>query len=245
MIEQDVEIKTEDGVMPAFVTRPEEGGPFPPVFFYMDAPGIREELRDMARRIASVGYYVVLPNLYYRQGAPVDLPLATDKDREEMFGLMRGIGNRMIVEDTQNLIDFSTGEGDAKGGPIGVVGYCMSGPFVTAIAAAYPDQVAASASIYGAGLVTDHSDSPHLSVGDIKGEMYFACAETDAWAPKETIEALETTLKAAGTNYRIEWFPETEHGFAFPQRPVYHKAAAERHWERLFAMFDRTLRSPA
>ena len=34
----------------------------------MDAPAIREELRDMARRIATVGYYVMLPNLYYRSG---------------------------------------------------------------------------------------------------------------------------------------------------------------------------------
>ncbi len=34
----------------------------------MDAPGIREELRDMARRLGTVGYYVMLPNLYYRSG---------------------------------------------------------------------------------------------------------------------------------------------------------------------------------
>ncbi len=34
----------------------------------MDAPGIREELYDMARRLATVGYYVLLPNLYYRAG---------------------------------------------------------------------------------------------------------------------------------------------------------------------------------
>ena len=66
MIEAEVDIKTRDGEMNAFVTHPEEGGPFPAVFFYMDAPGKREELHDMARRIATVGYYVVLPNLYYR-----------------------------------------------------------------------------------------------------------------------------------------------------------------------------------
>ncbi|MFN9955132.1 MAG: dienelactone hydrolase family protein, partial [bacterium] len=32
-------------------------------------------------------------------------------------------------------------------------------------------------------------------------------------------------------------------GFVFPQRPVYVKAAAERHWERLIALFGRNLRS--
>ena len=61
MIEQTLDIPTADGAMNSFVVHPEEGGPHPVVLFYMDAPGWREELRDMARRLASVGYFVVLP----------------------------------------------------------------------------------------------------------------------------------------------------------------------------------------
>jgi len=34
----------------------------------MDAYGVREELKDMARRLGTVGYYVLSPNLYYRAG---------------------------------------------------------------------------------------------------------------------------------------------------------------------------------
>ena len=54
--------------MESFICRPEREGPHPAVLFLMDAPGIREELRDMARRLATVSYYVVLPNLYYGAG---------------------------------------------------------------------------------------------------------------------------------------------------------------------------------
>ncbi len=242
MQEKDVVINTADGVMPAFVTHPDEGGPFPVIFFYMDAPGIREELRDMARRLGTVGYYVVLPNLYYREGAPVDIMVdRSEETMERMFGLMRTLSNRKIVSDTEGMLSFVAGESAAKDGAVGVVGYCMSGPFVTSVAAAFPDEIASAASIYGAALVTEHSDSPHLRVGDIKGEIYFACAETDHWAPKETIDQLETALKDAGTNHRIEWYPGTEHGFAFPERDVFHKLAGERHWERLFDLFGRTL----
>ena len=67
VIERHLDIASADGAMNTFVVHPEEGGPFPVVLFYMDAPGKREELHDMARRIAAVGYFVVLPNLYYRR----------------------------------------------------------------------------------------------------------------------------------------------------------------------------------
>ena len=68
MIEKILDVPTKDGTIETFVCHPERGGPYPPVLFLMDAPGIREELYDMARRLATVGYYVLLPNLYYRAG---------------------------------------------------------------------------------------------------------------------------------------------------------------------------------
>ena len=68
MIDQQIDIPTRDGKTTTFITHPERGGPFPVIIFYMDAPAIREELRDMARRLATSGYYVMLPNLYYRSG---------------------------------------------------------------------------------------------------------------------------------------------------------------------------------
>jgi carboxymethylenebutenolidase len=56
MIEQFLDIPTRDGAMPSFICHPERATPHPPVLMLMDAPGIREELRDMARRLATVGY---------------------------------------------------------------------------------------------------------------------------------------------------------------------------------------------
>ena len=50
MIEQTLDIKTPAGEMETFICRPERGGPFPAVFILTDAPGIREELRDMAHQ---------------------------------------------------------------------------------------------------------------------------------------------------------------------------------------------------
>ncbi len=63
----------------------------------------------------------------------------------------------------------------------------------------------------------------------------------DSPALARWLRALEDHLARVGTNARVEWYPGTHHGFAFPQRPAYDKAAAERHWERLHALFARNL----
>lgn len=241
MIEREIDIATADGAMNTFVTHPEGSGPFPLVIFYMDAPGKREELHDMARRIATTGYAVLLPNLYYRQVREFHLgmPGAT---RERMAELMGGLSNAMACEDTRALLNFADAEAAVRDGPVGAVGYCMSGPFVFAAAAEFPDRIKAAASLHGVRLCTDAADSPHLAAERIQGEIYFGCAETDQWAPPEMIDALDAHLAATGINYRIEWYPGTGHGFVFPQREgMYHKASAERHWERLFALFQRNL----
>jgi len=241
LIERELDIETPNGAMNTFVTHPEEGGPHPPVLFLMDAPGKREELHDMARRIGTAGYFVALPNLYYRKTR--EFVMGTDENAmNEMWALMRHLHNADVTSDVGALLSFVDGDAAAKPGPVGTVGYCMSGPFAFAAAAAYPERIAAAASIYGAGLVTDRDDSPHRSATQIRGELYFACAEIDRYAPKEQIDELERCLAQTAVRHRVEWYPGVEHGFAFPKRRgIYDKPAAERHWERLFALFARNL----
>lgn len=240
MIEHHIDIPTADGAMNTFVTHPEEGGPFPVILFYMDAPGKREELHDMARRLGTVGYYVVLPNLYYRTTREFDLVTGTrGETRERMFELMYSIGDRMVASDTEALFAHVDADPNADGSRIGCVGYCMSGPFSFAMAGTFPDRIAAAASVYGVRLFGD--GSPAGLADRVRAELYFACAEFDDYAPREMIDGLEAHLAAVGADARVEWYPGAHHGFAFPLRPVYDKAAAERHWERLFALFARNL----
>jgi carboxymethylenebutenolidase len=239
MIDRHLDIQTKDGVMNTFVTHPEEEGPHPLVVFLMDAPGKREELHDMARRLGSVGYYVMLPNLYYRRLREFDKESST---REIMFQHMDSLTNAMVCEDIQVLLDFADQDVAARAGKVGCVGYCMSGPFAFAAAAEFPERMAAAASFHGVRLLLDSDDSPHLDAAKIKGEIYFGCAETDEYAPQSMIDALDQHLANVGTDYRIEMYPQTEHGFVFPLREGrYHKVSAERHWERMLAMYKRCL----
>jgi carboxymethylenebutenolidase len=237
MIDREIDIPTVDGVMNTFITHPEEEGPHPVVLFLMDAPGKREELHDMARRLGTAGYYVMLPNLYYRRLRVFDMESST---REAMFEQMNSLSNAMVCDDIRVLIDFIEGEDAARAGKLGCVGYCMSGPFAFAAAAAFPQRIAAAASFHGVRLVTDADDSPHLDAAKVEGELYFGCAETDEYAPQSMIDALDRHLAGSGVNYRIEMYPGTGHGFVFPLRQGrYHKASTERHWERMLALFGR------
>jgi carboxymethylenebutenolidase len=241
MIDRELDIQTADGAMNTFVTHPEEGGPHPVVLFYMDAPGKRGELHDMARRLGSVGYCVVLPNLYYRRDR--DFRMGTGEDaRRIMFEHMNSLDRTKILADTAAMLKFVAGEKAARTDKVGIVGYCMSGPFVFWAAAEHPDRVAAAASFHGVRLCTDAADSPHRFAAAIKGELYVGCAQTDSYAPPEMIAALDAHLRTTSVRYRIETYPDTQHGFVFPKREgMYQKAGAERHWERLIALFRRNL----
>jgi carboxymethylenebutenolidase len=242
MIEHHIDIPTADGAMNSFVVHPDEGQPFPVVLFYMDAPGKRDELHDMARRIAAVGYFVVLPNLYYRRSRDYKLKERTEPAMAEMFAHMKTLDAATTRCDTDALLRFVDSQPAADARRIGAVGYCMSGPFVMWAAAEFPTRLRCIASIHGANMATDAPDSPHKMAPKIKCESYFACAETDKWAPAADIEKLQSALQEAGTPHRIEWYPGVEHGFVFPLRVgIYNQPAAERHYERLFSLFRRTL----
>jgi carboxymethylenebutenolidase len=246
MLEHDIDITTADGAMNSFVVQPPGDGPFPVVLFYMDAPGKREELHDMARRLAADGYCVVLPNLYYRRSRDFRLLERTEAAMAVMFAHMASLNAATTRCDTQALLQFVDAWPQADATRIGAVGYCMSGPFVMWAAAGFADRLACIASIHGANMATEQADSPHRMAPQIRCESYFACAEIDKWAPPADIEALQSALVAAGTPHRIEWYPGVEHGFVFPQRAgIYNAPAAERHWERLLDLFARNLRGPA
>jgi carboxymethylenebutenolidase len=241
MIEDLRHIETPDGKMDSFITYPEQGGPFPVVLFYMDSLGIREELRDMARRFAAAGYYVVLPDLYYRR---TQLPMQA----RDGGGLDSSVHDdqqlniKRVMRDTAAMLAHVDAQPQANAERVGAIGYCMSGAFVLAAAGHFPSRIRCAASIYGVDLLTQGDDSPHLLADRVRGELYFACAELDDYVPAAVIDRLDAHLAESGANYRVEWYPGARHGFAFVERAdAYDRVSAERHWDRLFALFERNL----
>ena len=173
MLERAVDLETPDGRMPVFITHPEEG-PHPTVILFMDALGIREELRDMARRIGTVGYYVMLANLFYRDGGPSFDPalLPTQGPDPEMMRINMATTHAMVLADTLAMLRFAADDPAARD-PVGTIGYCMGGRHAYAAAGRFPDRVAAMASLHAGFQVTDRPDSAHLLDPAHQGRVLF------------------------------------------------------------------------
>jgi carboxymethylenebutenolidase len=245
VLEREIPIATRDGRMATFVTHPEESGPHPTVILFMDALGIREELRDMARRIGTVGYYVVLSNLFYRDGGPSFDPalLPTRGPDPEMMRLNMALTHDKVLSDTEAMLRFATADAAARD-PVGAIGWCMGGRHAYAAAGIFPDRIAAVASLHAGFQVTDRPDSAHLLTRRIRAECYFGFAAGDPLSPPEHQRIIGEECRRWGVPHRLEVYPGAEHGFTFPERHCHHKPSAERAWERVFALLDRRLRRP-
>jgi carboxymethylenebutenolidase len=240
MRERSFDLESGGGSLPLFITHPEEGGPHPTVIFFMDALGIREELRDMARRIGTVGYYVMLGNLFWREGGVSFDPKLLPTVDPEMVRINHATTHPMVLADTAAMLDFATADPAARD-PVGTVGYCMGGRHAYAAAGTFPERVAAMVSLHAGFQVTDRPDSAHLLTLHIKAECYFGFADGDPLSPPEHQRIIADACTKWGVEHRLETYP-AEHGFTFPERHCYDKPSAERAWERVFALLERRLR---
>jgi len=242
-----VDLTTADGVMDSYTFRPSSGsGPWPAVIVYMDAFGIRPDFDSMAQRLADAGYFVIVPNLYYRSGAyaPFDPKKVFGGDEAERLrfrGMIDSIDNTKVMSDTGAIMDYLSGSAEVKQPTVGALGYCMGGGFAISALGRFPDRVVAAASFHGASLATDKSDSPHRLASRMKGKLYVGVAGIDPGFPKEQQERLDDALREGGVNYTMETYEGAKHGFAVTGHLVYDRDASERHWRTLLDLFKTTL----
>ena len=240
MIERELDVTTPEGEMKTFIFHPEIDGPHPVVLYLMDAPSVRSQLKDMASRLATAGYYVMLPYLFYRGGPFREFGMS-DEDMHARRDLMASVNPTNIISDAEALLAVADADPAARAGKVGAVGFCMSGGLTLALAKAMPDRVAAAASIHGAWLVRDAPDSPHLGVGAIKAEVYLGWAHEDPTAPVAELDQLLASMDAGGVRYTYDHYTDAVHGYAPRGTDRYNRFASEQHWERVHSLLRRNL----
>lgn len=234
-------IPTADGQADAFAAFPDGGERHPGVLMYADGFGIRPVLREMARELAGHGYYVLVPNLFYRHGpAPViDLPEHIGEEvRPAIFAQLMPLIEAHTVErvlsDADAYLRFLTTQPEVGAGPVAVTGYCVGGLLAMRTAAAYPGQVAAVAGFHA----PVGADGPG-SFSKLTAQVHLGHAEGDM--TPEALGELNQALDAAGVDYTSEIYPGTIHGFTMSDTDAFDPSGLQRHWDRLLPLLDRTL----
>jgi len=241
-----LQVPTADGQADAFAAFPDDGKRHPGVLLYSDAFGVRPALRAIARELAGHGYYVLVPNFYYRHGpAPVtELPEHIGEDirpavMARLMPLVEAHTTERILRDADAYLRFLAAQPEVSAGPAAVIGYCIGAALAMRTAAAHPGQVAAVAGFHPGFLVTDAPDSPHRLVRELTAQVHLGLAENDM--RPEAISKLNQALDAAGVDYTTEIYPGTIHGYTMSDTDAFNPIALQRHWDRLLPLLDRTL----
>jgi len=243
-MEKQIEIKTADGVADGILFQPDGKGLWPGVIHLADIGGIRRASMDMARRQASEGYVVLMPNTFYRWGRPPVIHEPVVFGSEEFAQRVGELGQALPPDaqdrDIPAYVDFLAKQPSLKGNAFGAVGYCFTGAMAMRFAADRPDRIVAVASFHGGGLCNDAPRSPHLLLPRIKARLYFGHATDDRSMPRETIEKFDRALAAWGGKYESEVYP-AHHGWTVPDNPTYDEPQAERAFGKLKQLFAAVL----
>jgi carboxymethylenebutenolidase len=250
VIDTDVEIRTPGGTCDAALVHPRGNGRWPAVILFPDAFGLRPTMRDMAKRLATDGYTVLVPNPYYRStkapGIGPDFDFGNPNDRAKLDKLRAPLTSNAVMQDATAYIAFLDAQASVdKKAKMGVFGYCMGGPMTIQAAAANPHRIGAGASFHGGGLVTDKPDSPHLLVPKIKAQYYIGIAASDDEKQPDAKAKLAAAFEAVKLPAKIEVYEGTLHGWCVKDmplqagKPIYNEPQAERAWNELLTLYKR------
>lgn len=229
LVEGDVSIPTSDGTIPAYRAAPNAAGKHPIVLVVQEIFGVHEHIRDVARRLAKLGYLAIAPELYHRQGDVSKLASV-----EEIRGVVSRVPDSQVLSDLDASFAWaSKNGGDAQ--RLAVTGFCWGGR-ITWLYAAHQPAVKAGVAWYGRVVGDPSALQPRHAIdaaGEIKGSVLGLYGGEDQGIPLEGVEHLQTVLATSGGRSKIHVYPTAPHAFFADYRPSYRRADAEDGWQRL------------
>lgn len=243
MKERTLAVTTLDGEADGRLLLPRGEAACPLVLFFVDAPGIRPAMVQMAGHLTDAGYAVLMANPYWRQGPfePFDARtvFSVPDERARLMKLIHAVVPAQWLSDTEALMT-AIDEPRVRRERVAMIGFCMGGR-AAFIGACSRKDVAAVAPIHAGALVDDSPQSPHRNVDALRCPAYLGVADEDPSCTPAHQAALKSALDAASVRYELELYAGARHGFAVPDFPVYDAAAAERAWTKVLALFAREL----
>jgi carboxymethylenebutenolidase len=233
----DVMIPAKDASLRAYRAMPASGGPFPVVLVAAEVFGLNPYMKDICRRLAKVGYYAVVPDLYTRKA---DLTKITDM--KEIMPIVNTKYDTELVSDYDATVAYAAASGKADTNRMAITGFCRGGRTTLIYAASNP-KLKAAAAWYGpvGGTANEYTPKSAMDrVAEIKVPMLGLYGGKDAGIPVDQVEKFFAALKAQGTPAELVIYPDAGHGFNADFRPdSYRKADSDDAWGKMLAWFKK------
>ena len=224
----------------AYVARPAGAERRGGVVLIHHMPGYDRGTKEIARRIAELGYDVVMPNLYWREA-----PGAAPDDAAAAARAQGGVPDQRLIGDVAGAAAWLRALPTANG-RVGVIGHCSGGR--QSVLAACNVELDAAVDCYGAYVVGNPPEDSPLKVTGIEDQLPNLRApllglfgNEDQHPSPEQVDRLEQILKDNGKAYEFHRYDDAGHAFFAVDRPAYRVAAANDGWERIEAFLAKYL----
>ena len=239
----EVSIPVPDGKIPGYRAKPSGKTGLPVILVVQEVFGVHEHIRDICRRFAHQGYYAIAPSLYARQGDPGKYDM--DHLKELFADIVSKVPDAEVMSDLDATVAFASGDGGDTS-HLGITGFCWGGRIVWLYVAHNP-KVKAGVAFYGAlrgpsPVSPLRPQYPLDLAAEIKAPVLAFYGGQDKGIKVADIEEMRGALHAAGkTNFKLELFPDAQHGFFADYRPSYNEKDAKQAWREMLAWFKKNV----
>lgn len=231
---QYIQVETSTGnQFSAYLAVP-AGGRGPGIVLCQEIFGVNAAMREKADFLAEEGYTVIVPDLFWRTAANIELGY-TPEDFEKAFALYQAYDENQGVEDVRDTLQFlkTLDSCDTQAGQA-VVGYCLGGKIAFLSACRIPE-LSCTVAYYGVGFEKNLHE-----LSEVKGELILHMAELDQFTPSE-VRTQILAVTSQYNNIHAHVYEGVDHAFARPKSAHYHKPSAKFAHERTITALRKAI----
>ena len=213
---RNVDLKVNGDGAYAFIAEPDDNASHPGIVLIQEWWGIEPHIRDLAQKLAAVGFVVAVPDLFHGK-------IATEpNDAQKMVMMIRGNVDRAARE-IIGALETVKAMPNVEPKKLGLIGFCVGGFMTYFVASRYPD-LGAVVPFYGSGY-----DPTPEEVAKVNAPVLAIYGSRDQGIPKEQIQKIERMYKEAGKDFTVKVY-DAGHAFINPAHGMGNEKAAAEAW---------------
>ena len=231
----DITINCSDGQFTAYMAVPTDkiSGGNGGILVIQEIFGVNKDMRAHCDRMASIGYFALCPDLFWRQEPGIQLADQSDTDWAKAFELYKGFDVDKGITDLLISLEHLR-HIDGCNGKAGTVGFCLGG--FLAYKMAIDSDANCNVSYYGVGIEDHLQQAEKIDMPTI-----LHIAEEDSFVSKEAQLNINKDL-AANDHITIYNYPKVDHAFARHDGINFDLAASKMADERTMKCFSKYLK---